>query len=137
MANRVYQKFAEALMNKTYDMDTDDFRFMLIDKADETFNGEDEFVSDITSGGIVARMTASLTSKDITNGRFDAADPTINSVTGDTVEAIILYAYNASDAAARLATWADSPTFVFTPNGNNVTLIIDPRGVFQLTDIFP
>jgi hypothetical protein len=133
MANAMYPKFAQALLDKLHDLNTDDFRFMLIDTADETYNSADEFVSNVTGVGIVARMTATLSSPTITNGTFDAADPTINSVSGDPVEAVILYAYNASDAAARLACWIDSsPAISFTPNGSNVTLTLDGAGIFSL-----
>jgi hypothetical protein len=68
-----------------------------------------------------------------TAGTFDAGDPTINSVTGSTVEAVVLYAYNASDAAARLIAWIDStPSIAFTPNGSNVTLQLDALGIFSI-----
>lgn len=133
MANAMYPKFKQALLDKLHDLNSDDFRFMLIDSADETYNSADEFVSDVTGAGIVARMSAGLSSPTISLGTFDAADPTINSVTGDTVEAVILYAYNASDSAARLACWIDaSPSISFTPNGSNVTLTLDGSGVFSL-----
>lgn len=133
MANTMYPKFKEALLNKLHDLDTDDFRLALIDSADETYSGADEFVSNIGAGSPVARMAAGLASPTIALGVFDAADPTINSVTGDTVEAVILYAYNASDSAARLACWIDaSPSISFTPNGSNVTLTLDASGIFSL-----
>lgn len=133
MANAMYPKFKQSLLDKLHDLNTDDFRLMLIDSADETYNSADQYVSDVTGAGIVARMSAGLASPTITDGTFDAADPTINSVTGDTVEAVILYAYNASDAAARLACWIDSsPTINFTPNGSNVTLQLDAAGIFSL-----
>lgn len=133
MANNMYPKFKQSLLDKLHDLNTDDFRFMLIDSVDETYNAADQYVSDVTGAGIVARMTATLASPTIVDGTFDAADPTINSVTGDSVEAVILYAYNASDAAARLACWIDSsPAIAFTPNGSNVTLTLDPAGIFSL-----
>lgn len=133
MANVMYPKFAQALLDKLHDLNTDDFRFMLIDTADETYNAADEFVSNVTGAGIVARMTSALTTPTILSGTFDADNPTINTVSGDPIEAVVLYAYNASDAAARLACWIDSsPSISFTPNGSNVTLTLDGAGIFSL-----
>ena len=137
MANRMYEKFAEHMLQAEYDFLTDDFRYLLIDKADYTWDGNDllQFVSEIPSAAIVAR-SGTLTAPTVASGRFDSADITINSVTGDPCEAVVLYAYNASDAAARLVCYADQPTFVFTPTGSNVTLVINSEGHFKITDIY-
>lgn len=139
MANVLYPLGAKAILDADIDFLVDDIRFALIDTAQETYNAADQFVSNWTAGGIIARMAASLGTK-VTNGpagttpgTFDAADPTINSVTGATVEAVGLYKYNASDAAAPLIAWIDSsPSIAFTPNGSNVTIQIDALGIFSI-----
>jgi len=137
MANQLYPLGAKAILDGQINFLTDDIRFALIDTGVETYNAADQFMSSVTSP--VARMAASLGTKatngpaGVTPGTFDAADPTINSVTGSTVEAVILYKYNASDAAAPLICWIDSsPSIAFTPNGSNVTLTIDPAGIFSI-----
>jgi hypothetical protein len=132
MANALYSLGKKAILDAVIgSFLTADIRFLLVDTGVETFNDADQFVSNITSP--VARMTATLASPTTTAGTFDAADPTINSVTGATVEAVVLYAYNASDAAARLIAWIDSsPSIAFTPNGSNVTLQLDPAGIFSI-----
>lgn len=133
MANALYSLGKKAILDGTIAFLTDDIRFALIDTGQETFNDADQFVSNWTAGGIVARMAAGLATKTTTAGTFDAADPTINSVTGATVEAVGLYKYNASDAAAPLIAWIDSsPSIAFTPNGSNVTLQLDPSGIFSI-----
>ena len=130
MANALYPLGAKAILDGA-NLLTTDHRLMLIDTGVETYNAADQFVSNVTSP--VARMAADLASKTTTAGTFDAADPTINSVTGSTVEAVILYKYNASDAAAALIAWIDSsPTIAFTPNGSNVTLTLDALGIFSI-----
>jgi len=132
MANALYSLGKKAILDAAIgSFLTADIRFMLVDTGVETFNDADQFVSNITSP--VARMSSTLTSPTTTAGTFDAADPTINSVTGATVEAVVLYAFNASDAAARLIAWIDSsPTIAFTPNGSNVTLTLDALGIFSI-----
>ena len=131
MANALYSLGKKAILDGTIAFLTDDIRFALIDTGVETFNDADQYMSSITSP--VARMSAGLGTKTTTAGTFDAADPTINSVTGATVEAVVLYKYNASDAAAPLIAWIDSsPAIAFTPNGSNVTLTLDPAGIFSI-----
>lgn len=131
MANALYSLGKKAILDGTILFPSDDIRFALVDTGVETFNDADQFMSNITSP--VARMSAGLGSKTTTAGTFDAADPTINSVTGATVEAVVLYKYNASDAAAPLIAWIDSsPAIAFTPNGSNVTLTLDPAGIFSI-----
>lgn len=133
MANVLYPLGAKAILDADVDFLVDDVRLALIDTTDETYNSADQFVSNIGAGSPVARMAAGLASKTTTGGTFDAADPTINTVTGDTVEAVILYKYNASDASAALIAWIDSsPAISFTPNGSNVTLTLDALGIFSI-----
>src|SRR5580765_6805693 len=131
MANVLYSLGKKAILDGTVAFLTDDIRMALIDTGVETFNDADQFMSNITSP--VARMSAGLGTKTTTAGTFDAADPTINSVTGSTVEAVVLYKFNASDAAAALIAWIDSsPSIAFTPNGSNVTLTLDALGIFSI-----
>lgn len=133
MANVLYSLGKKAILDAAIgSFLTADIRFALVDTGVETFNDADQFMSNITSP--VARMAATLPATVTTTaGTFDAGDPTINSVTGATVEAVVLYAYNASDAAARLIAWIDSsPSIAFTPNGSNVTLQLDPAGIFSI-----
>jgi hypothetical protein len=131
VANALYSLGKKAILDGDVDFLVDDIRFALIDTGVETFNDSDQFMSSITS--TVARMAAGLGSKTTTAGTFDAADPTINSVTGSTVEAVVLYKYNAADASAPVLAWIDSsPAINFTPNGSNVTLTLDGSGIFSI-----
>src|SRR5580765_6046212 len=131
MANVIYDSGKKAILDGSIAFLTDDIRFALVDTGVETFNAADDFMNDITSP--VARMAAGLGTKTTTAGTFDAADPTINSVSGSTVEAVVLYKFNASDASAALIAWIDSsPSIAFTPNGSNVTLTLDALGIFSI-----
>lgn len=132
MANALYSLGKKAILDGSIAFLTDDIRIMLVDIADETFNDADQFVSNVTGAGIVARSGA-LGTKTTTAGTFDAADITINAVTGDQLEVVILYKFNASDAAAPLIAWIDaSPSISFTPNGSNVTVTFDALGIFSI-----
>lgn len=131
MANALYNTAKKKILDADIDFLVDDIRFALIDTGVETFNGADEFMNVITS--TVARMAATLSTPTTTAGTFDAVDPTINAVTGSTVEAVVLYKYNASDASAPVIAWIDSsPSIAFTPNGSNVTLTLDGSGIFSI-----
>jgi hypothetical protein len=133
VANVLYPKGKKKILDADVDFLVDDIRFLLQDQNDDPYDAANEFVSDLVAGSIVARMAAGLGTKTTTDGTFDAADPTINAVTGDPIEAVILYKYNASDAAAPLLAYIDaSPAISFTPNGSNVTLQLDALGIFSI-----
>lgn len=102
---------------------------MLIDTADETYNSADEFHSDITGAGIVA-TSGNLASKTVTSGTFDANDITITAVTGDTVEAVVLYKDTGTSGTSPLIAWFDVSTL--TPNGSDVTITFNASGLFAI-----
>jgi hypothetical protein len=131
MANNVYPKALIHLMNGDINLTSDDIRCMIVDTADETYNAADEYVSDITAAGIVARSTA-LASKTVGVvgvGVFDAADKVITGVTGDGGEAVIIYKYNAADSSAILLAWLDGTV---TPDGGNINVAFSASGIFQI-----
>jgi hypothetical protein len=131
MANNVYPKALIHLMNGDINLTSDDIRCMIVDTADETYDAADEYVSDITAAGIVARSTA-LASKTVGVvgvGVFDAADKVITGVTGDGTEAVIIYKYNAADSSAILLAWLDGTV---TPDGGNINVAFNASGIFQI-----
>ena len=131
MANNVYPKALIHMMNGDINLTSDDIRCMIVDTADETYDAADEYVSDITAAGIVARSTA-LASKTVGVvgvGVFDAADKVITGVTGDGTEAVIIYKYNAADASAILLAWLDGTV---TPDGGNINVAFSASGIFQI-----
>lgn len=131
MANALYPKGKKKILDADIDLSADTIKVALIDTADETYNSSDEFVSDLTSIGVIARSGA-LASKTTTSGTFDAADITITSVTGDTVEAIVVYRDSGSDATSALIAWIDTPSISFTPNGSDVLVTFNASGIFSI-----
>lgn len=116
MASAMYPAFKERLLSPGVDLLTADVRAQLIDSADETYNAADVFMSDITAAAKVGSQVA-LASKTVTNGVFDAANTTIPGVTGDGIEAVLLYIHTGVDATARLIALLDGVTF--TPNSGD------------------
>jgi hypothetical protein len=131
MANNVYPKALIHLMNGDINLTSDDIRCLIVDTEDETYDAADEYVSDITAAGIVARSTA-LASKTVGvvgTGVFDAANKVLAGVTGDGTEAVIIYKYNAADASAILLAWLDGTV---TPDGGNISVAFSASGIFQI-----
>jgi hypothetical protein len=61
---------------------------------------------------------------------FDANDITITAVSGDTVEAVVLYKDTGSSATSPLLAWFDVSQF--TPNGSDVTVTFNASGLFAI-----
>jgi len=131
MASQLYPKGKKKILDGDIDLLVDDIRVLLIDTADETYNSADEFHSNITGAGIVATSAADLASKTTTNGVFDAADKILTAVTGDTIEALILYKNTGVSGTSPLIAWFDLGT-AFTPNGSDITVIWHSSGIFAI-----
>lgn len=131
MASAMYAKALISLLKGEINLETDDIRAMIVDTADETFNDADQYVSDITGAGIVARSGAlqNKTLGVVSKGTFDADDITLTSVTGDSTETVIVYKYNVADSSARLIAWCEGSV---TPNGNNITISWNALGIFTI-----
>lgn len=137
MANALYPKFKQALLNKTHDLDTDSIRAILVDAADYTYNAAHDFLDDVAGAGRVA-TTGSLTSPTIVDGVFDTADFTWTGVTGDQCEDIVLENHDgngaATDAARQLVAFYDTGMtgMPVTPNGGDINVTVNASGWFAL-----
>jgi hypothetical protein len=133
MANALFPKGKQALLNKEIDMDTDDIRVILVDLADYTYSSAHDFLDDVVAGARVA-VSANLANKTITNGVFDADDVTFSSVTGDVSEALIIYRHTGTEATSHLIAFFDTGVtgLPVTPNGGNITVAWSGSGIFAL-----
>lgn len=131
MANQLYPTGKAHLLGLATKVDliADTIKVLLIDTADEVYNGADEFHSNITGAGIVATSGA-LAGKTVTAGTFDANDITITAVSGDTVEAVVLFKDTGVSGTSPLIAWFDVTTF--TPNGSDVTVTWNASGIFAI-----
>jgi hypothetical protein len=138
MANAIYPEGMKGLLDGSIALLTDTIKVLGIDTADETYNAADKFVSDVTAAGIVFR-SAALTTKalTITAGKveFTADDQTVPTVTGDPLEAVILYKDTGSDATSRLIAFVDRDQagnpIAFTPNGSGCLLDFLAAGILE------
>lgn len=108
MANFIYKKAKEALLNGDIAVDTNDLKILFVDTTTYTANqNTDEFVSDITSSAIKQRSIA-LTNKTTTDGTLDADDVHTSAYIGSSFNAIILYQVGSSDSNSRLISYIDT-----------------------------
>ena len=126
MANTLYdfcrQRFLEAQINWM----TDTIKVILVNTGAYTpQTSVHQYLSDIpTSARIAGPVT--LTSKATTGGAADAADVTFTSVTGTSIESIIIYADTGVEATSPLIAYIDTATGLpITPNGGDIIVTWD------------
>jgi hypothetical protein len=125
MASLLYPLAKESFLKGEIALQSNDIRCVLVDTGAYTYSASHQFLSDVAVGARIAVSTA-LQSKTTTSGVFDAADITINGVSGATVEAVIVYQHTGSDGTARLIAYVDNITpQPFIPNSGNVTITFD------------
>ena len=122
MANTLYdycrQRFLEAQINWM----TDTMKVILVSTSAYTpQTAVHQYLSDIpTSARIAGPVT--LTAKATTGGAADAADCTFTSVSGATINAIVIYKDTGTEATSPLIAYIDTATGLpITPNGGDIT----------------
>lgn len=126
MANALYDKGRQRFLEGQFNWLTDTIKCLMVDSAAYTVNlAVHEFLSDIGSS---ARITTpvTLTAKTSTGGAADAADVTFTSVSGPSIEAIILYRDSGTEATSPLIAYIDTATGLpITPNGGDIIVTWD------------
>jgi hypothetical protein len=128
VANALYDKGREAILNADIDWTVNDIRPVLVDAADYTINlATHDFYDDIPVGARVAVGAASIANKTATNGVADGDDYTFTAVTGDPCELIVLVNFTpGTDATRHLIAAIDTATGLpVIPNGGNITITWD------------
>ncbi len=122
MANALYTKAKQHLIDGTIDLDTNDIRAILVDGADYTPNlATHETLADIPAAARVA-VSGALASKTVTDGVFDAADIVISAVSGDQFEYIALYQHTGAETALLILLIDTATGLPCTPNGSDITI---------------
>lgn len=133
MANAIYPKYKEALLDAFTDIDLQNLtaKVALIDTGTYTYSDTHDFFNDVT--GVVG-TPQTLTTKSVTNGVFDAADVTFTSVTGNSVEALLIYIDTGVSSTSRLVAYIDTGVtgLPVTPNGGDITITWNASGIFAL-----
>jgi len=133
MANAIYPKYKEALLDALTDIDLVGLtvKVALVDTGVYTYSSTHQFLSDLS--GVVG-TAQTLGSKTVTNGVFDAADVTYTAVTGNSVEALVIYIDTGTAGTSRLVAFIDTGVtgLPVTPNGGNITITWNASGIFAL-----
>lgn len=124
MADFVYTTVKNVLMQGGIDFLTDDLKVVLVDEGAYTpVQATDDFLADIAVGARIA-TSGNLATKSLTAGVFDADDVSLTSVTGASIESIVLYKDTGSAATSNLILRYDSFTGLpYTPTGGNVVVV--------------
>lgn len=140
MANAWYPLYKQNVLAGTsgYDLDNDnatDGPFCaLIDTGTYTYSSSHDFYSDLS--GVVG-TDQRITSPTVTNGTFDGSDLVFTSVSGSTVEALIIYRHNAgANTTWPVVLYIDSSVtgLPVTPNGGNINVNWNASGISTISD---
>lgn len=132
MANAVFPKAKEGFLDGSIDLDTASIKVALV--RGYTYSSSHEFVSDVTASGTLHATSAALTSIDVTDGVFDAADITFTTPATDSNDhSLLIFQSSAvgggSDVASssqRLIAWIDTGTGIpIKPAGGDITVVWD------------
>lgn len=126
MANALFDKARQRFLEGQFNWNTDTIKSVLVDTGSYTPNlSAHEFLSDVGSGSRIS-TSGSFTGKTTTGGAADANDVTFTSVTGASIEAIIIYKDTGSDATSPLIAFIDTATGLpITPNGGDIIVTWD------------
>ena len=126
MANTLYdyarQRFLEAQINWM----TDTIKVILVDTGAYTpQTAVHQYLADIPISARIAGPVT-LTAKSTAGGAADAADCTFTSVTGASIEAIVIYSDSGTEATSPLLAYIDTATGLpITPNGGDIIVTWD------------
>lgn len=133
MANAIYPKYKEALLDGLANIDVNDgtVKVALIDTGTYTYSTAHDFYDDVT--GVVG-TPQTIANTTVTNGTFDGDNVTFTAVTGNSVEALIIYIDTGSAATSRLVAFIDTGVtgLPVTPNGGDISITWNASGIFAL-----
>lgn len=126
MANALYDKARERFLTGQFNWATDAIKAVLVDTGAYTVNlTAHEFLSDIASSSRISTSGA-FTGKTTNGGAADANDITFSSVSGASIEAIVIYADTGTEATSPLIAFIDTATGLpITPNGGDIIVTWD------------
>ena len=126
MANTLYDAARQRFLEGQFNWLTDTIKVLLVDTgAYSVVTGTHQYLSDIpTTARIAGPVT--LTAKTTTGGAADGADVTFPSVTGASIEAIVIYSDSGTESTSPLIAYIDTATGLpITPNGGDIIVTWD------------
>ncbi len=134
MANALYPIAKAGWLDLTsnYDINDGTVKVALIDLADYTYSAAHNFWDDAEAAVVGTPQTIANTT--VTAGLFDGDNVTFSAVSGDPVEALIIYVDTGSSATSPLIAYIDTGVtgLPVTPNGGDITITWNASGIFQL-----
>ncbi len=139
MANALYPKWKEALLNFTAnnDLSAGTVKCALVDTGVYTYNAAHQFydaggAADVVDGVIGTPQI--IGSKTFVSGLFDGSDLTFSAVTGATVEALVIYIDTGTPTTSPLVAYIDTgvTNLPVTPNGGDISVTWNVSGIFNL-----
>ena len=134
MANALYPKWKEQLLQFTANnnLSAGTVKVALVDTGVYTYNAADQFYTSVSSAVVGTPQT--IGSKTFTNGVFDGADVTFPTVTGASIEALVLYVDTGTAGTSPLVAYIDTSVtgLPVTPNGGDISITWNASGIFAL-----
>ena len=137
MANAIYPTYKKSLLDGDANTaltgsGTTGLYVALIDTGAYTYSSAHQFYSSLA--GIIG-TTMEITTVTTTGGVVDGDNVTFSAVTGNSVEALVLFRKNAgANTTWRLVAYIDTSVtgLPVTPNGGDITVTFNASGIFAL-----
>jgi activator of HSP90 ATPase len=138
MANAIYPEYKEFLLGASANVslnvnDATDGPFVaLVDTGAYTYSTAHDFYNDLS--GVVGTDQRIVTPT-IANGTFDGDNCTFTAVSGNSIEALVIYRHNSgANTTWKLVAFIDTSVtgLPVTPNGGDITITWNASGIFTL-----
>ena len=125
MANAIYPKAKEQMLQGGINLSSGTVKVALVDTGVYVYSAAHEFFSSVSAGVVGTPQT--LGTKTFVNGVFDAADVTFPTVSGANAEALIIYIDTGVAGTSRLISFQDTGVtgLPVTPNGGDINVVFD------------
>ena len=126
MANTLYDYCRQRFLESQINWMTDTIKVILVSTSAYTpQTAVHQYLADISGSARIAGPVT-LTAKATTGGAADAADCTFTSVSGATINAIVIYKDTGTEATSPLIAYIDTATGLpITPNGGDIIVTWD------------
>jgi hypothetical protein len=131
MANAVYPKALEQMLQGGINMSSGTVKAALVDVADYTYSAAHQYYSSVSAAVVGTPQT--LATKKFSLGIFNCDDASFSALTGDSVEALVIYVDTGTEATSPLVAYIDTGNGLpFTPTGGVANIVWNASGIFQL-----
>lgn len=122
MATTMYGKGRDSFLNAGIDWTSANIALMFVTTSYTPSYNSDQYVSDVTSGAIVA-TSGNFSSVSSSLGTADAANETVSSVSGSQFAYVIIFKQTGTTTTSNLIMNIDTATGLpCTPNGGNIVV---------------